>query len=131
MPIKELSGSSQGFHVLINRDHGHARYRVDILREAIGDWLCAKLRKDGLIGWIPTKEGEPTEPFITIDAKEFPIFEALADAIREAGIVPKNESRMEGILQAKDDHLQDLRRMLNLDAPRLVLGKQQEQTIPE
>lgn len=61
--------------------------------------------RDG--GTITPKEGERIEPLLIIeDLEEF------AEAISKVGIKPKSDYKLEGILEATKDHLEDMRALV-------------------
>lgn len=110
-----MGGTSKGYHVMIDRTAGRAKFGVYFFKEASPDWLNATVSGDGgVLVWTPFKEGDPVEPLMYIHAEEMPLLEAMANAMRDAGVVTTDENRLQGMLDAKDDHLQDMRHLLKL-----------------
>lgn len=70
------------------------------------------LREFGM-AMIPHEEGREPDPTIALshfDAED--ILKELAAALNEKGIVTPNEAKTSGLLEAKDSHLSDMRKIV-------------------
>lgn len=57
--------------------------------------------------WVAVKEGEPVEPTLYIEN-----LQEWANAIAETGVKPQSDYKLEGILEAQNKHLQDMRKLV-------------------
>ena len=86
---------------------------VGILFEEVVDGRVTHVAKHIELEFVPRKDGEEIEPTIELGrhiADEF--LEALAEALDKKGIKTDNDAKLQGILEAKDVHLKDMRRLV-------------------
>lgn len=113
IPRGEISGCAKGYHVIIERPFGGTSIEIFLLKEAHPQWMNASSTVTN-IQWTPFNEGDRVEPFLRLPFRDSHLLEALAEAFRGSGIVTTDENTLKGKLEAKDDHLQDLRHLLKL-----------------
>jgi hypothetical protein len=73
------------------------------------------LSQDGIKKFDPEKE---VEPLLKIKRDSQDIFQAMADGLYERGITPKAR-RFNEEMKLKDDHLQDMRKLVFKDKTKL------------
>lgn len=105
--------------IAVNRDWRTGDIEIQFVRYD----LAARTKQIAVFGpmtFVPMKEGDqiPRDTGIRIPVDlESPFLQAMQEALESSGSKPKAQERMEGELQAKDAHLNDLRILLKLKKP--------------
>jgi len=89
-------------------------------RDDVGQAFIYQATPDGdLVAnkYVPGVEPKPT--LILPDE----VLQAFAEALLKGGYKPKDQSRVEGVLEAQSKHLEDMRFLLKLPALPVVIGK--------